>query len=37
MKTSARHKNGTIYDDEGFDKFGYDKNGLDKCGHPRKL
>lgn len=42
IKNTAKHKNGTKYDDEGFDKFGYDKNGydkngLDKCGHPKKL
>lgn len=42
IKNTAKHKNGTKHDDEGFDKFGYDKNGydkngLDKFGHPIKI
>lgn len=42
IKNTARHMNGTKYDDEGYDKFsynknGYDKNGLDKFGKPQKI
>lgn len=40
-KNTAKHKNGTKYDDFGFDKFGYDKygydiNGIDKYGYNRQ-
>jgi hypothetical protein len=42
IKNTAKHKNGTKYDDKGFDKFGYDKKGynkegLDKYGTTRNI
>lgn len=30
IKNTAKHKNGTRYDDDGFDKYGYDKYGNKK-------